>query len=454
MRLFFWFVISQCLFSIHVFAKDERKKIDGNIILISHVNIVNVENNDVKPNQFVLIVDDKIRSISSIKPIAVDNAIDVDGKGKFLMAGLVDMHVHVFQPADLYQLITHGVTTARVMYGWPHVLKYREVIKQNKLIGPDLIVASPVINQKSPYASSNLHRFVNSPEEASNLVAEYAKKGFDLIKTYDGLQPEIFKAISKSAQENGLAIAGHPSFYFSIDDFLEEKPQTIEHIEMLYQAQLNYSRDNELLLKLAKKLAEAKIPVTTTLIVYDNLAKLAVEKNKFIDSLPTEYIHPLVKKLEEGSVEYITTLKKPNKWRSKADYLGYIVKVLNENNVPIVLGSDGGVGYTINGKSTIDEIELLSHYGVPNNDILRAATITPAIALNRDNEIGSVTTGFIANLILLNSDPRKDLSTLREPFAVIKSGNLIDQTTLNDLDVKAKKHMDWSDVAINLYQAL
>ncbi len=454
MRLPIVHTICLYLLTFSVFAKYEPVKSGENTLLINDVNIVDVANNDVKANRFVFIVKGKIQNISSVKPIITPDIKQLDGKGKYLMAGLIDMHVHVFQPADLYQLLTHGVTTARVMYGWPHILKYREDVKQGKLTGPDLIVSSPVINQKSPYASSNLHNFVDSPAEASKLVAEYAEQGFDLIKTYDGLQPDIFLAISKAAIDNGLPIAGHPSFYLDIEDFIDAKPQTIEHIEMLYQAPLDYSRDSDLLIALANKLAKHKIPITTTLIVYDNLAKLALEKQKFIDNLPTEYIHPLIKKLEQKSVDYITTVKEPNKWRNKADYLGYMVKVLNEHNVPLVLGSDGGVGYTINGKSTIDEMELLAHYGVPNNDILRAATITPALALNRGEEIGIVATGYNANLVLLNSDPRKNLSVLRNPIAVIKSGHLLDQVILKELDIKAKTHMDWLDTAINLFRAI
>jgi len=433
-----------------VFAKQQSPKMNNHVVLISHVNIVDVANNDIKNNQHVLIVGDKIQQISSVKPVlsANANAKIVDGRGKYLMAGLIDMHVHVFQPAELYQLITHGVTTARIMYGLPETLEYREDIKQGVLIGPDLIVASPVINQPSPYASSTFHRFVDSPEQASKLVTKYAKQGFDLIKIYDGLQPEIFSAIVQTAKEHDLPIAGHPSFYLSIDEFIAEKPQSIEHIEMLYQASLDYSKDASLLDKLAKKLAVHKIPVTTTLVVYDNLAKMAVEKQHFIDSLPINYIHPLLKILEQDNVDFITTVEKPQQWRDKADYLGHIAKVLNENNVPLVIGSDGGAGYTINGKSTIDEMVLLASYGLPINDILRAATITPALALKREQQIGIVAAGFTANLILLASDPRKDLSVLRNPVAVIKSGRVFNQAALAKLDNKAQQHMNWLSTAL------
>ena len=453
MRLLFILTFNLYLLTLPAFAEQEPQETNNNVVLISDVNVVDVVNNGVKVNQFVLIIGDKIQQISSAKPILSANVKRVDGRGKYLMAGLIDMHVHVFQPADLYQLITHGVTTARVMYGWPQTLEYRDDIKQGTLTGPDLVVASPIVNQESPYANSNIHRFVDSPEQASKLVNKYAKLGFDLIKTYDGLRPEVFSAISQTAKENDLPIAGHPSFYLSIDAYIAAKPQTIEHIEMLYQASLDYSRDANLLIKLAKKLAAHKIPVSTTLVVYDNLAKMAVEKHQFIDNLPTDYIHPLFKRLEQQSVDFITTVKEPLEWRSKADYLGYMAKVLNENNVPLVIGSDGGVGYTINGKSTIDEMELLAHYGIPTNDVLRAATITPALTLKRDKEIGIVAPGFIANLILLASDPRKDLSVLRSPIAVIKSGKLYDQAVLANLDSKAKIHMSLLDTALYLFQA-
>lgn len=454
MHLFLKRILSLYLVIFPVLAKQIPQKTNLNTVLISQVNIIDVANNSLKTNQFVLIKGSVIQQITSVKPNVKLGSKLIDGKDKYLMAGLIDMHVHVFQPADLYQLLRHGVTTARVMYGWPQTLEYRADIALGKLAGPDLVVASPIINQESPYASSNIHRFVDTPEQASNLVKKYAKQGYDLIKTYDGLQPEVFSVIVQTAKENNLPVAGHPSFYLSIDDYIEAQPQTIEHIEMLYQASLNYSRDASLLDKLAKKLAAYQIPVTTTLVVYDNLAKMAVEKHQFIDDLPTYYIHPLLKKLEQNSVEFITNIDKPQVWRNKADYLGYMAKVLNKSGVPIVIGSDGGVGYTINGKSTIDEMELLAKYGVPVNDILRAATITPAKTLNQDHKIGIVASGYTANLILLNSNPRDDLSVLRKPSLVIKSGQLFEQAALTELDNKAQQHMSWIDTAMHLFRAL
>jgi len=441
------------LFSIFVSEKSVLASND-HTLLIRHANIVDIANNRIRENQFVYIVGDKIQQISSTKPETSPDSKIIDGKGKYLMPGLIDMHVHVMQEADVYQLLRYGITTARVMYGWPQTLEYRDKIQKGQLLGPDLVVASPIINQKSKYVSSFIHQFVESPNQARELVTEYAEQGYDLIKTYDGLQPEVFNEISKAAKENSLPIAGHPSFYLSIDNYIAAKPQTIEHIEMLYQASLDYSRDASLLKKLAKKLAFHQIPVTTTLVVYDNLARMAVEKQAFIDSLPVDYIHPFIKKHEQGSVEFITNLEKPQEWRSKADYLGYMAKVLEQNNVPLVIGSDGGVGYTINGISTIDEMELLARYGLPIDSILRAATITPAIALNKKNEVGVIDTGYKANLILLESDPRKDLSVLRHPVAVIKSGVFIDQQKLIELDTKSKQHMGWFNIYWNLLWGL
>jgi imidazolonepropionase-like amidohydrolase len=454
MRIFIILTLNFLLAIPPVLAnKQITAEANHNTVLISQVNIIDVANNGIKANQFVLIKGEKIQQISSEKPKVSVYTKLIDGKGKYLMAGLIDMHVHVFQPADLYQLITHGVTTARVMYGWPHTLKYRDDIKQGTLVGPELVVSSPAINQESPYASSNLHSFVDSPQEGSKLVKKYAKQGYDLIKTYDGLRPEVFSALAKAAHENELPIAGHPSFYLSIDDYIAAQPQTIEHIEMLYQAALDYSTDNASLVKLVKKLAVYQIPVTTILVAYDNVARLAVEKHEFINDLSVSYIHPMWRKLEQGSIDFITNVDKPQKWRNKADYLGYMAKVLNDNGVPLVLGSDGGSGHNINGKSTIDEMELLVHYGVPPNDVLRAATITPAKVLDLELEIGIVAPGYIANLILLNSDPRNDFSVLRKPEVVIKSGRLFEQAALAELDRQAQQHMSLMDTALYLLRA-
>ncbi|MEE4244149.1 MAG: amidohydrolase family protein [Kangiellaceae bacterium] len=427
-------------------------------VLIREVNLVDIANDRIIANQDVFIDGDLIVKIVSANPT---NYADVrpltkvvDGRNKYLMPGLIDMHVHVFQPADLSQLLRHGVTTARVMYGWPQTLSYREKVANGEMFGPDLFVSSPVINQKSPYASSSIHKFVDTPAEAIKLVEQYAKQGFDLIKTYDGIQPNIFEAISKAANRHGMQTAGHPSFYLSKEQYLKSSPQTIEHIEMLYQAWLDYSSDEKKLIDLSKYLAKKQIPVTTTLVVFDNLARIAVEKQAFIDGEPVEYIHPFIKRLERSSVDFITKVDKPEQWRKKADYLGYMAKVLNEHDVPLVIGSDGGVGYTINGKSTIDEIALLHRYGMPVNDILRAATITPAMALNKQSEIGQIAIGYKANLLLLEQDPNKNIMILRKPHTIFKAGRVFDADKLSELDNIAKQHMDALDVGVHLLRAM
>ena len=452
MRYLFNILLKLFLFIFVLSVKAVPKNICDSV-LISNVNIVDVANNSIRPNQHLLIVGDEIKLISASKPKFTAGTKLINATGKYLMPGLIDMHVHVFQPADAHQLLRYGITTARVMYGWPQTLEYRDQIKKGDLLGPDLVVASPIINQKSEYANSFIHKFIDSPNQAQELVTEYAERGYDLIKTYDGLQPGIFSEISKTAKQFNLPIAGHPSFFLSLDEYIAEKPQTIEHIEMLFQASLNYSKDKTELKKLANKLALHQIPVTTTLVVYDNLARMALEKQAFIDNLPVEYIHPFMKKHEQDSVEFITNLKNPQEWRDKANYLGYMAKTFEENSVPLVIGSDGGVGYTINGISTIEEMELLAGYGVPINSILQAATITPAKTLNREKEIGRVKAGYKANLILLNSDPRQNLSVLRQPIAVIKLGNVLNDKDLNQLDVKAKQHMGWLKTWWNLFWA-
>lgn len=168
--------------------------------------------------------------------------------------------------------------------------------------------------------------------------------------------------------------------------------------------------------------------------------------------MKAHYIHPFLKKLAQNEVDFITTLDKPQQWRSKADYLGNMAKVFNDNKVALVLGSDSGSGYTIHGKSTIDEMELLLHYGIAANDILKAATLTPAAALQKEHEIGRVAPGYAADLILLDADPRIDLSVLRKPVAVIKAGRLFEQASLAELDKKAQQHLGWFDTLIHLFQ--
>ncbi|MCW9028889.1 MAG: amidohydrolase family protein [Kangiella sp.] len=409
-------------------------------ILLHNINILSADFKSLLPHHTVVIEDGIITKLPESTPADDDFDIVIDGHGRYLMPGLTDVHTHIYDRSDLLLNLAHGVTQVRVMHGLKLQLALKKEIQSGITIGPDMLVASPAINQRSQYAASEFHTFIESESEGHQLVKNYSEAGYDLIKIYDGLSQDNFKAISKAAQQFDIPFAGHSPFAVPLDQLLASNIQSIEHIEMLYQAALNYSRDQSDLDALIQALEQNPKPISTTLIVYDELAQAAEMKSEYIESKPMEYIPDVIQSIFSSGIEHIMQEKNPQSWRSKADYLGFMAKQLYAAEIPMLLGSDAGANYTINGIGAIREMQLLEGYGVPTESILVSATVNPANAFGLNNS-GQVAEGFKANLIITDTDPRTDLSTFYELNGLIKDGIYYDKQAIVQMKVKAKEHM-------------
>jgi imidazolonepropionase-like amidohydrolase len=411
-------------------------------LIIENIDLLDAMDNKLTKNKTIVIENGIIKQVLSTIPEIEKDEYRIDGTGKVLLPGLIDMHVHVLDRSDLLLLLAHGVTTVRVMAGFRQQLEFRKEVEEGIIIGPDMILSTPILNQESEYASSKFHRFLETPKDAKELVNHFHLQGYDQIKVYDGLQKPIFDEIVKQAKALEMPLAGHPSFYISIDDYLAASPQSIEHVEMLYQAPLNYSKDEGVLLRLIEKIKLSEVPVTSTLLSFENLAQLAQGKEHFLKQVNFEFIHPFIEKLERSTINWILSLKEKdvNQWVAKAKYHGVIARQLNNAGVSLLLGSDSGGGFIASGAGTIQEMELLVAYGINAYDVIKSATSNPADTLNI--KTGKIATGYRADLIMSESNPAIDIASLNSIISVIKKGVYYDEKAIAQMKQASKKRMD------------
>lgn len=424
--------------------KSEQPLVKGRYsdrILLKNARLLDPYSDQLLNGYFVVLEKGYIKQITTIEPDENTDQLVVDVEGQVVMPGLTDMHVHIYDRSDLLLNLAHGVTQVRNMHGSELQLNLREEVKSGQSIGPDMIVSSPIINQPSQYAHSNFHWFVENEDEAKQLVQYFHKQKYDLIKVYDGLRPDIFGAIVEQGRKSGLPIAGHPSFFVDAEEFLSTNPQTLEHVEMLYQAYLDYSKDSEKLKTLIASLKSHQVAVTSTLVVFDNLVQIATRKHQYLDELPLDYMHPMIYDLFAPDMHSIMHIDNVEQWAAKSDYLGEIASVINQYNVPWILGSDAGAGFTLNGMATIDEMRLLAKHGISVSDILRSATYLPAEVLNQSANSGRFVVGHKANLVILAHDPRTELNTFYQVEGVIKDQIYYDQEGIAEMKQVAKQHM-------------
>lgn len=408
---------------------------NGLDLVIQNVSIFTGMDANFLPNQTIVIENGLIKKIKPFNPNETYTDLVVDGEGLFAIPGLIDMHAHIFDRTDLALYLANGITTVRNMMGFPMHLRWQEQSKDPLFPGSRLISASPTLNGGDfiPF-----HVMVEDPEEARELVRQFKSEGYQLIKIYDGLSKEVFTAIMEEAALVDIPVAGHAPKSVSFDDLLEKGPVSLEHVEELYQGPLNFKKDEESMRALAKKIKAAGVYVTPTRIAFYNIYRAAVEKQAFLDSVPVEWLTPLT--LFFGKRALAEVVKDPdNEWIIKKDQtLQTLLKILHEENVKIIMGTDTGPAMTVPGLAYHQEIALLAEAGFTPVEIIWAGTTESAQVLGRVNELGVIKVGAIADIVLVETNPLENLRSLQNPRAVIKKGHLFDHEALKALRGAAK----------------
>lgn len=408
-------------------------KIGGEIekLALTNVNIVSIVDNDsVLTDKTILIENGRIKSIIEDFLDVPDTYTVVNLKGKYIAPGLIDMHTHIFDRSDLPMYLGYGVTTVRNMMGFPMHLRWREQVKANEYPGPELITAAPTIN--SGGNGSPFHKNIVEVQEGIDAVKEYKELGYDFIKIYGGLNEEQLEGIMGEAVKNDLFVAGHPPKDIALADLLKYDIKSYEHVEEMVQSLMDYELDTILGRKVAKELKQGGAKMTLTLSPFHNIYKATLEGDDFLNTIPKEKINPFVRLIGKRQLgEWVDTNEGAYKWnKEKYECMESLTRILYEEDVELLLGTDTGPSLTVPGITLHDEIELLKNAGIPNLDILRSGTINAARALGKIDELGSIEKGKRANLIVLEANPIDDMSSLREPLMILNNGMVYDREAI------------------------
>ncbi|PCJ98061.1 MAG: hypothetical protein COA50_03810 [Flavobacteriaceae bacterium] len=406
----------------------------------SNVNLISMEEGQEEVARHVSVLIDN-GTISQIIPdsITIPSAYNtIDAEGKYLMPGLIDMHTHIFDRSDLAIYLAHGVTTVRNMMGLPMHLRWRQQLAANEYPGARLITASPTIN--SGGNGGPFHKNVANATEAIAAVKAYAEKGYDLIKIYDGLNEEQFLAIMEEAKRNNVYVAGHPPHQIDLDVLLQSDIRSFEHVEEIVQGMMAYKLDTVLGRSIAKKLKSHDSRVTITLAPFHNIYKATTEGEAFLENIPKENINPFIRFIgEKQMAEWVDSNAGTFKWHvEKYQCMLDLLRILQEEQVALLLGTDTGPSLTIPGLSLHKEIELLYKNGIPAYDILKSGTVNAAKALGKEKEFGTLAIGKKAELVLVSQNPLTNLASLKNPVGVMSNGLWYDQARIEELRTLGK----------------
>jgi imidazolonepropionase-like amidohydrolase len=391
----------------------------GDIAIVG-ATVVPMDRDGTLPDRTVLVRGDAILAVAPVKEIDVGAATVVDGKGKFLVPGLADMHVHMMEESDLRLFLLNGVTTVRDLFGSPRNLRWRQAIATGQMEGPTLILAGPIFDGDPPTWPGSA--VVTTPEAARREVQAQKKAGYDWIKVYNGLGKDVYQAILEEARAQQLPVGGHVPKAVGIDAVLQSGQRSIEHLDGYVPFFGEPHADD------AIAAATAKLPVWNcpTLIVTDNFARMD-KPESLAQTKGLEMVSASVRVSWDPKNDFRLKSFTPEMFaeaRKRNDVRRGLVGKLARAGARIVLGTDTGNPYVVPGFAVHEELKLLVASGLTPGQALRAATMTASEMLDAPASFGAVAAGARADLLLVDRDPLADVSALADPPIVIARGRL------------------------------
>jgi len=409
--------------------------------LIKNVNLLTMLDSTIIENQDVLIGNGLIKQIES--DINYEQAIVIDGKDKYIIPGLTDMHIHLFDQHQMKNtwillLLLNGVTTVRDMAGEPNKLMLRDKINNNELLAPNIYQAGPIINglPNPPIAV-----LATTPEEGREQVRSQKELGYDFIKVYDDLDTATYWAIIDEAKKQEILVTGHLPKKIKIEDALN-KQITIEHLRGYFGW-----KNKEADYLTAENYAETTAKSTTwncptlyqLLLNWDKAMGLKLLNDETIISLlPNKLLNKWETMLSRNTATKEVLLQRYGKENSAL--FNEIVRKLYDAKAKLIAGTDAGsIPFLIPGISLHEELMALSNVGVSPYDALKMATISAASAMGKEKIFGSIAIGKRADLLLLDENPLESIYHLSKRKGMMVRGIWLSEDELVQIRNKIKK---------------
>jgi imidazolonepropionase-like amidohydrolase len=347
---------------------------DGQPLAIVNVNVVPMDRDIVLESQTVIVRDGRIVSIGPAGSGAPPtDATVIDGRGGYLMPGLIDMHVHM-RSSEAEQYLPHGVTTVRNMWGYSTLGNLVRDIDEGRRKGPRIFSLSSGFDGSPAIWPET--QISDDPAAIAPLIDRAYDQGYREVKVYQQLSRASYDTIVAITRRKGMTHAGHRPTAVPLSHVLASGQRSLEHLN-------GYVGAPDL---------DARIAATVAAGAY---------------ICPTLAIQAML------NPENVTSQHRA------------VVGAMHRAGVKLLVGSDAGIDRTAAGSSIHDELAMFVSSGVPPYHALLGATKTAAEYLGQSGNIGVVKVGLEADLLLLRSNPLRDIRATRDIRAVINDGRVL-----------------------------
>ena len=414
---------------------------DRALIAIRNVTVITGDDSPSLPSQTVLIRGEQIAAIGPADQVVVpQGATLVDGTSRFLMPGLIDLHVHLSKTrgSALGLFVVNGVTTVRDMGGdFEELLGWRREVNAGTRVGPRMVIAGPYLESARNIArmrkdppEARVEPFertriaVASPAEARRIVTDLASREVDFLKIRTVENDETYRALNEAAQAHGLRLVGHV-YGLSPKLVLDAGQDGIDHV---FYPSMEGTREERM--AVWRTFAARGVPCVPTLVTFFEATFTPLARLKAVVEDEAGKVDPrraylsrfLVldwrEQLEEATAERTELLRKVYD-----DVVRRDLREMHEAGMDILAGSDNAVLNIFPGSSLHDELALMvREVGLSPAETIARATGRAAAFLGQADSIGTVKRGKLADLVLLDADPTTDIANTRRISSVFVRG--------------------------------
>jgi Amidohydrolase family len=403
-------------------------------LVIRNARLFDPRNLRVTPATSVVMSGERIVRVgpdADVKPSA--NAEIIEAKGRFLMPGLWDNHQH-FSDNDGALDLANGVTSARDM------ANDTDTFLQ---LGPRVLKAG-IIDGTGEFAGPTKMR-VDTAEQAIQDVDWYADHSYAQIKIYSSIKPELVPIIADHAHSRGLRVSGHVPAFMSARQFVEGGADEIQHLNFIVLnflfPEVKETRNRDRFIKVAERaseftpdkpevrdfinfLGQHHTVLDPTISIFEGLfcgnpSAITPGLEEIVPRFPPQVRRAML----SGALE--VPPDKQAAYHEAFPAMLRLLKAIYDAGVTIIPGTDALAGYTLH-----HELELYARAGIAPAEVLRMATWTPALVMGVDKDRGVIAPGKLADMILVDGDPTKNIQDINNITIVIKGGKVYDPTAI------------------------